>query len=156
MEEQKPKRTGAHLFQKGKSGNPAGRPKRKPITAAVLAVWDKRVRESGDKRTHAERLRDRLYDIAFYGDDKQSLQAIKLLWLYLEGAPQQDMQVQVDDALMSIAERMGAPYEWVKARHKEITERHLRIVDPVTVIEADATPVETHGRVRAVRRMTEP
>lgn len=158
MEEQKPKRTGPHLFQKGQSGNPSGRPKRKPLTTAVLAVWDKKPTRGSDGRTHEERTRDRLYDIIFYGDDKHSLAAIKLLWSYFEGQPAQDMQLQTDDALKSLAERIGAPYEWVKARHKEITERHLRIVDTSAIIEGEAKPVETPsgGRVRGVRRVIGP
>lgn len=104
----------ATQFQKGQSGNPGGRPKRKLITDALLAELKTTVGRG--QRTRAEQLARRLVRLACAGD----VAAAKLILAYTEGAPAQQLTIQVRDAARRIAAQTGAPEDWLIRRAEEI------------------------------------
>jgi len=85
------------MFEKGKSGNPGGRPKRTAELAAKISEMD-------------DALRVRLELIATQGEHRDSVAAIKLLWAYAHGNPTQPIsgpgdgpiQVEAVDALEAL------------------------------------------------------
>lgn len=132
----------------GQSGNPAGKPKRKPITSMMLKAWNEQI-SGTDKRIFKDAVRLRLINIILKGDEKRSLDALKLLWSYFEGQPQASVEIQFDRALEEIAARTGAPKMWLVKRSREIQALHgADGVDQSN--EAPEPPAE--DRVRSVRR----
>jgi hypothetical protein len=78
-------------FQKGQSGNPAGRPKN-VLTRALRSKLEEL--ESGEPgaRTNAEALADRLFDLALSGN----VEALKICFDRLEGRPRQTVSLTLD------------------------------------------------------------
>lgn len=70
-------------FEKGKSGNPGGRPKKLAALATSISAMD-------------DTYRERLHHIATQGEHKDSVAAIKLLWSYAHGNPTQPVTADVD------------------------------------------------------------
>jgi hypothetical protein len=78
-------------FQKGQSGNPAGRPKN-VLTRALRSKLEEV--ESGDPgaRTNAQALADKLFDLALSGN----VEALKICFDRLEGRPRQTVSLTLD------------------------------------------------------------
>jgi hypothetical protein len=78
-------------FQKGQSGNPAGRPKN-VLTRALRTKLEEA--ESGEPgaRTNAEVLADKLFDLALSGN----VEALKICFDRLEGRPRQTVTLTLD------------------------------------------------------------
>lgn len=152
-----------HRWKPGESGNPLGRQKVKPLTDTIRAALQKAV-NSGDHRKLKSAIKDRLVWIILHGEDKDSMAAIKLLWEYVEGKPQQTIELDFSRAIDDIAARTGAPRTWLVQRSREITARYgtegIAGMLPPGLIgddedeedEPEAEPVRTGGRVMGVRR----
>jgi hypothetical protein len=109
-------------FQPGQSGNPSGRPKRKPLTDAVMAELAKPAATSGPKAsmTRYQAVAVRLLNIVLTGDRSESIAAAKLLWSYVEGQPTQPIELEIGRAAREISQRTGADPDWLVRRAKEI------------------------------------
>jgi Family of unknown function (DUF5681) len=79
-----------HRFKPGQSGNPSGRPKN--VLSKAIRKKLEEVEEGQDK-TVAERVTDRLVDLALAGN----IEAIKLLGDRSEGRPRQSISVDTDE-----------------------------------------------------------
>lgn len=77
---------GAGKWKKGESGNPKGRPKKEDTLISLLkeSMAEKKVR-TGKKKTRAQILCEKLFEEAEKGD----MQAIKLIFEYVAGRPNQ-------------------------------------------------------------------
>jgi len=122
-------------FEKGKSGNPGGRPKAKDFTdalrVAVLAT-------EGDK-TKLRKIAEKLADMAVEGD----IQAIKEIGNRLEGTPAQTIHAtteQVDSFASLTIEQLAARTADTLRRIEEAASRD-------GVADTDA---EEHPQVRTV------
>lgn len=92
-------------WKPGQSGNPQGRPKRKPITDALVRELAKAVREGG---TNAEKAAAHLVSLMFYKKDPRvALDAAKLVIAYVEGLPTQTVELDVYDEARRIAAERG-------------------------------------------------
>ena len=88
----KPKKNPPHLFQKGVSGNPSGRPKgSKNLTTKVREALSKIA--DGKDYTYEEALIKSILKKAILDQDQQM---IKLMWNYLDGLPSQSMDITSD------------------------------------------------------------
>ena len=74
-------------FTPGHSGNPGGRPRRKPLTEWARRICDEPAHQ-GAEQTNAEMVVRMMFDLAKAGD----IAAAKLLWSYLEGPPTQRVE----------------------------------------------------------------
>ncbi len=109
-------------FKPGKSGNPSGKGKLKPLTdqlRMVLAQNPHKAREIADK----------LVELACEGN----LQASAMIFDRLEGKPLQ--QLEVTDS------RQDADIAEIDARIAELTRR-LRLPSPPAVIEAEVMDID--------------
>ena len=70
-------------WEPGQSGNPGGRPKRRPIADSLKDALDQAVGKSG--KTKRQALVDRLLGIALTGKRAESLAAMKLILAYKIG-----------------------------------------------------------------------
>jgi hypothetical protein len=133
----------------GISGNPKGRPQRKPITTALLAALDQPWRP-GENLTLRKGIIWRLSAIVMEGEDKEAVKVIELLWKYLEGMPVQTVALDFEQALEDIQIRTGAPRAWLMQRAEAIKARYAIDEVPVDVPYRDVTePMKP--AVRAVR-----
>jgi hypothetical protein len=132
-------------WKPGQTGNPNGRPRRKPITSAVMVQLDLMVKRGG-RETHRVALVRRMFDIALNAEPKESIKMIELIWKYLEGMPQQTVEIQYEQAIQDIAARTGAPLAWIRERSRMLSARQM--VDGV-VIESTAETVERTGQTQA-------
>lgn len=104
-------------FLPGQSGNPGGRPKRRPITDAVLRELDKAVRGGG---TNAEKAAAHLVKLMFHRDPRVALEASKLVLAYVEGMPSQSITIDIQQRAKRLAEQSGADPQWLIKRAEEI------------------------------------
>lgn len=82
------RKTMPHLFKKGHSGNPGGRPK--GAVSLITIMRDKLAQTSYDnKRTVGEHLVENLIQQALEGD----MRAQTIVFNYLEGMPRQAMEI---------------------------------------------------------------
>lgn len=105
-------------WQPGQSGNPSGRPKRRPIADALKEALDQQ-HGRGD-RTKRQALVDRLLSIALTGKRSEALAAMKLILAYTDGLPVQPIDLEVRRAAEKIAAQTGADPEWLVKRAQEI------------------------------------
>ena len=79
-----------HLYKKGQSGNPAGRPKGSglSITTEIKRELDKI--PQGQKATNLQLLIKKILKLAIEEDDKVM---IKNIWNYVDGLPKQSTEV---------------------------------------------------------------
>lgn len=104
-------------WKPGQSGNPSGRPKRKPITDALLAELDRAVRGGG---TNAEKAAKHLVSLMFNKDPRVALEASKLVLAYVEGMPSQSLTIDIRERARVLAEASGADADWLIKRAEEI------------------------------------
>ena len=104
-------------FQAGQSGNPLGRPKRKPITDALISELDKAVRGGG---TNAEKVAAHLVKLMFHRRPQVALEAAKLVLAYVEGMPSQSLTIDIRERAKRLSEQTGADPEWLIKRAQEI------------------------------------
>jgi hypothetical protein len=102
-------------WQPGHSGNPLGRPRRKPVTDALRVELDKAARGG---RTKAQRLAARLVTLALGGD----VPALKLVLAYVEGLPTQPVELTIREE----AERLAQEYGLQPAQIIDLAERMSR------------------------------
>lgn len=96
--------------------NRDGRPKRKPITDALLAAL---AETSGRaKRSKADQGARKLVQLFLKGD----IQAAKLILAYVEGLPRQPVDVTIRQEAERIAGATGADPDWLLRRAEEIAE----------------------------------
>ena len=93
-------------FSPGQSGNPGGRPRRKPITDLIRAELEKAARGSAGQ-TKGEQLAARLVGIALQGNRTDSLAATKLIMAYTDGMPTQPIELDFYDAARREAQARG-------------------------------------------------
>ena len=88
-------------FNKGKSGNPSGRPKGLVSLAELLR---RRLKTSppGERKNYAEFLVGKLLSMALQGD----IQAIKLIWNYTEGMPKSLIEIENKPTISEILDRI--------------------------------------------------
>jgi hypothetical protein len=101
-------------WPKGRSGNPGGRPKRKPLTELLVAELEACVH--GTDTTRMQEIIQRLVQMAAAGD----LGAIKHIWAYVEGLPTQ--KVDIRGEVERLAEQYGRDPD-------ELYERTLRVIE---------------------------
>lgn len=78
-----PKTDKPWLFQKGQSGNPNGRP---PGTHSLSTIVKQRLSENPGE---LKEIIQSLFDMA-----KKDVNAIKLIWQYMDGMPQQNLDLK--------------------------------------------------------------
>lgn len=108
-------------FQPGQSGNPTGRPKRKPVTEALLAELAKSHGRNG--ATKLEAMVARLVKTVISGKPREAVEAAKLIMSYTDGLPVQMVEVDVYDAARRLAEERGLDPEKVVSLFDAIKAR---------------------------------
>jgi hypothetical protein len=103
--EQSGRTRGLIPFQKGQSGNPSGRAKRKPVTEALLAELAKSHGRNGQTKLQA--MVARLVKTVISGKGKEAVEAAKLIMTYTDGLPVQMVEIDVYDAARRLAEERG-------------------------------------------------
>lgn len=78
-------------FKPGQSGNPKGRPKKDTSLTELMKEFLTHIPE-GQEKTYKELFIQKCLQMAMKGD----MQAIKLLWNYIDGMPQQDFTGNID------------------------------------------------------------
>jgi hypothetical protein len=104
----------AHLkpaWKPGQSGNPGGRPKRKPITEAMLVELAKQHGRNGTTKLQA--MVANMVSLVINGRSKESVEAFKLILSYTDGLPVQTVELDVYDAARREAEARGLDPEKV-------------------------------------------
>jgi len=86
-------------WKKGESGNPAGRPPKGQSMTDLMEKYLGGV-EEGQKKTRKELLVKKMGILAFDGD----LNAMKLIWNYLDGMPKQTIDASISQSLAKLPE----------------------------------------------------
>lgn len=105
MSDQSDQTRGLIPFKPGQTGNPGGRPKRKPITEAILAELAKQHGRQG--KTKLEAMVASMVSMAINGRSKEAVEVFKLIMGYTDGLPVQTIEIDVYDAARREAERRG-------------------------------------------------
>jgi hypothetical protein len=103
--EQSDRTRGLIPFQPGQSGNPSGRPKKRPLTEALLCELAKPHGRQG--RTKREAMMARLVSIALTAKPREAIDAFKLALAYTDGLPVQTIELDVLDVARREAEARG-------------------------------------------------
>jgi hypothetical protein len=111
VSDQSDKTRGLIPFKPGQSGNPSGRPKRKPITEAILAELAKPHGRQG--KTKLEAMVASMVSLAISGRSKEAVEVFKLIMGYTDGLPVQTVEIDVYDAARREAEARGLDPEKV-------------------------------------------
>lgn len=144
---------GNPTWRKGVSGNPSGRAKTKPVTDQMRAQLDYAVKGGRGRETYRVALVNRMFEIALHAEPKESVKMIELILKYLEGLPQQTVELQFEQALQGIAARSGAPLSWIRDKARALSVQYA--IDGEAV-EVTPEPVQRTGEsVAAVRRVRE-
>lgn len=141
-------------WKPGQSGNPKGRPSRKPLTDQIRHALFRPLGPR-DKRTLREAIKDRLVTIILKSDDKHALKAIEMIWQYMEGKPEQKLELQFEDTLQTVANQTGAPVDWLRAKARELANNVKMIdADYVSVDEPEMQTRAANGQraIMSVRR----
>jgi len=109
--DQESTRSNLTQFKPGQSGNPSGRPKRKPITDALLLELAKPHGRNG--LTKLQAMVANLVNIVIRGKGKEAVEVAKLIATYTDGLPVQMVEVDVYDAARRLAEERGLDPEKV-------------------------------------------
>lgn len=109
QDEARPQPPVGRRFEPGQSGNPGGRPKRKPITDLLAAELEK----VAGKSTQGQKLVKRLLSIATQGKRSDSVAALRLIMAYTDGLPVQAVELDIYDAARRAAEERGLDPERV-------------------------------------------
>ena len=112
------------VWKPGESGNPNGRPKRKPITDALIRELAAAAKSGG---TNADRAAQHLIRLMFSRNPKVALEAAKLVLAYTEGLPVQPVDLEIRRAAEEIAARTGADPDWLVKRAQEIAREAERV-----------------------------
>ena len=104
-------------WKPGQCPNPGGRPKRKPITDAILRELAKAARGGG---TIAEKAAAHLVGLMFHKDPRVALEASKLVLAYVEGSPTQTIHFDIEERAQALAKATGADPMWLVNRAREI------------------------------------
>lgn len=123
MPDQSDRTRGLIPFQPGKSGNPAGRPKRKPITEAMLAELAKPHGRQG--KTKLEAMVSNMVTFAISGRSKEAVEVFKIILSYTDGLPVQTVEVDVYDAARREAEARGLDPEKVVSILEGLKQRRV-------------------------------
>lgn len=108
-------------WQPGQSGNPGGRPKRKPVTEALLAELAKDHGKSGKSKLDA--MVAKLVSTVIYGKAREAVEAAKLIMSYTDGMPVQMVEVDVYDVARQLAEARGLDPEKVISIFESVKQR---------------------------------
>lgn len=98
-------------WQPGQSGNPGGRPKRRPVTEAILAELAKDHGRQG--KTKLQAMVANMVTFAIKGRSKEAVEVFKIILSYTDGLPVQTLEVDVYDAARREAEARGLDPEKV-------------------------------------------
>jgi hypothetical protein len=110
-------------FRPGQSGNPSGRPKRRPITAAILAELAKSHGRQG--KTKLEAMVANMVTFAIGGRSKEAVEVFKIILSYTDGLPVQTVEVDVYDAARCEAEARGLDPEKVVSILEGLKQRRV-------------------------------
>lgn len=121
MPDQNDRTRGLIPFKPGQSGNPTGRPKRKPVTEALLAELAKDHGRKGQSKLEA--MVARLVKTVISGKAREAVEAAKLIMAYTDGLPVQMVEVDVYDAARRLAEERGLDPEKVVSLFESIRSR---------------------------------
>lgn len=108
-------------FEPGQSGNPGGRPKRKPITDLLAAELEKAAGKSDV--TTGQKLAKRLLGIAMQGKRSDSVAAMRLIMSYTDGLPTQQVEIDFYDAARRAAEERGLNPDRVIHLYEQLKRR---------------------------------
>lgn len=98
-------------FQPGQSGNPSGRPKRKPVTDAILRELAKAHGRQG--KTRLEAMVANMVGLAINQRTREAVDAFKTILAYTDGLPIQTVEVDIYDVARREAEARGLDPEKV-------------------------------------------
>ena len=123
MSDQSDRTRGLVPFKPGQSGNPTGRPKRRPVTEAILAELVKTHGRQG--KTKLEMAVAALVRTMITGKPKDRIEAAKLVMGYTDGLPVQTVEVDVYDAARREAESRGLDPEKVVSILEGLKQRRV-------------------------------
>lgn len=110
-------------WKPGQSGNPTGRPKRKPLTETLLAELSKpHGRRGGTKR---DAVMARLVGLALTAKPREAVEAIKLMLAYTDGLPVQTIELEAVEVARKIAEERGYDPERVVSIFEALKARRV-------------------------------
>jgi hypothetical protein len=111
-------------FEPGQSGNPGGRPKRKPITEMLTLELEKLAARSSQAK--GQKIVERLVSIALNGKRTDSIAAIRLIMSYTDGLPVQAVEVDLYDGLRRVAEERGLNPDRVIHLYEQLKRQERR------------------------------
>ena len=93
-------------FEKGQSGNPAGRP---PGSISITTEIKKKLQEipDGQKKTYLELLINRILKLGVVDGNEQMIKAI---WNYIDGLPNQKLNLE-GNLIINIEKEVAEKYE---------------------------------------------
>ena len=103
-------------YKKGQSGNPKGRPKKgTSLTELMQEFLDNK--PEGQEKTYRELFIQKCLQLGMKGD----IQAIKMIWNYMEGMPKQ--RVEGIHAVLSVADFIKQSYDQPEENQETLAEQ---------------------------------